>query len=94
MTTYRVRLPFASFLLRADFAQASSPLEVNYDPDEGDDSWGPTPYQVADARHEPSQAARLAVQDCGRDWYAYPDDDRDDCEILDALIRDAGIKKI
>jgi hypothetical protein len=73
---------------------AASSIEVNHDPDKNEDDWLTTPYQVADARHDPSQAARLAVQDCGRDWYAWHSDDRGDEEILDALIRDAVIEEL
>jgi len=43
--------------IRADFAQASSPLEVRYD---GGD-WVGTQYQVADARHRESEALRLVL---------------------------------
>lgn len=38
-----------------DFAQASSPLTL-----EGDS----TPFQVADARHRPAEAARLLIEWC------------------------------
>jgi len=44
--------------IRADFAQASSPLEVRYD---GGD-WVGTQYQVADARHRESEALRLVLE--------------------------------
>ena len=44
--------------IRADFAQASSPLQVRYD---GGD-WVGTQYQVADARHRPQEALRLVIR--------------------------------
>lgn len=44
-----VRLVF-----RADFAQASSPIEI-----EGEDGFNSTPYQVADARHKVREAADM-----------------------------------
>jgi hypothetical protein len=93
-STYRVRLTFGSFLFRADFSQAASSIEVNHDPDEDEDSWGPTPVQVADARHEPEQAARLLVEDCGPDYYARPDDGRDSDEILAEVMAAATVKRL
>lgn len=40
----------------ADFAQASSQLTFRAI---GDEEWQPTPYQVADAAHDPERALRL-----------------------------------
>jgi hypothetical protein len=53
----------------ADWAQASSAIKVSWHkpgnhPD-GDDDWQSTPFQVADARHSPREAARL-VSDWGK----------------------------
>ncbi len=45
--------------LRADFAQASSPILYARDGDEFDS----TPFQVADARHDRTEAFRLV-----REW--------------------------
>jgi len=90
-TTYRVTLPFATFRLRADFDRAGSDIEVNFDPDADDDSWGHTPYQAADARHDVAAAARLAVEHCGRDWYAEPGDEREDEDILDEVMAAAKV---
>lgn len=53
------------FQIRADFTQASSPIEVrwggDYWPTEGD--FEPTVFQVADARHDYDEAAQLVY-----DW--------------------------
>lgn len=44
--------------IRANFADASSTIEISL---ETPDCWQSTPHQVADARHRPSQALRLAM---------------------------------
>lgn len=59
--------------VRADWSQASSSIKVSwFKPttreggiDDGFDDWQSTPFQVADARHSPREAARL-VSDWGR----------------------------
>ena len=43
--------------IRANFAQASSPILARYD----DGEWFGTPYQVADARHSSLAACRLVA---------------------------------
>lgn len=50
-----------SIEVRADFAQASSPLMFRVAGDD-DDAWRPTPYQVADARHDASRALALVSE--------------------------------
>ena len=48
--------PWDDFKFQADFTQATCPIQVcwtEYDP------WIVTPFQVADARHNPKEAWRL-----------------------------------
>lgn len=44
--------------VRANFAEASSTIEVSW---ESKDNWKSTPFQVADARHRPVVALKLAL---------------------------------
>lgn len=62
MTTYQVLRAGAPLLtFRADFAQASSQIMIcDHD---GSQAAG-TPFQVADARHRPLEAARLLNRWC------------------------------
>lgn len=55
MNTTR-RIPGTDAEIKADFAQASSPIMVRFD---RDDDWRSTPFQVADAKHNPAEAVRL-----------------------------------
>jgi hypothetical protein len=43
--------------IRADFAQASSPIQARHDGGE----WVSTPFQVADARHRRRNALKLVL---------------------------------
>jgi hypothetical protein len=72
--TYRVKLTFGSFLLRANFSEASSNISTNFDPDEEMDSWSPTRFQVADSCHNEKNAAVLVLKDCGQDFWLDPSD--------------------
>jgi hypothetical protein len=44
--------------IRANFADASSTIEISWG---RPDAWQSTPHQVADARHRPANALRLAL---------------------------------
>ena len=44
--------------IRANFADASSTIEISWG---RPDAWQSTPCQVADARHRPANALRLAL---------------------------------
>jgi hypothetical protein len=57
-TKYQSHKTGETIEIRADFAQASSPIQARYD---GGD-WEPTPYQVADARHRNRTALRLVLR--------------------------------
>lgn len=87
MSIYSADLGFDMFRFRCDFAQASSPLLTQ----DADGEWHSTPYQVADARHDRYRALRLLVEYSGRDYYAAPDDWREDSEILDELLGDVDV---
>lgn len=56
-----------TMLVRCNLAEASSPVQVDYQTSEGD-GWQGTQYQCADARHRTSGliaiAKRLAAQAC------------------------------
>lgn len=86
-TTYSADLGFDTFRFRCDLAQAASPLLTQ----DAEGEWHSTPYQVADARHDRYRALRLLVEYSGRDYYAAPDDCREDSEILDELLSDVGV---
>ena len=45
--------------VRADFSQASCPLQFRLAEDHEGDDWLPTPYQVSDAAHDPQRALSL-----------------------------------
>lgn len=51
--------------LSANFAEAASPIKVSWRKpghnsyDDSADDWQSTPFQVADARHNPREAARM-----------------------------------
>ena len=56
--TYKFRNRHGDYLwIRADFAQASSPLLFSWD---GED-FHSCPFQVADARHRPLEACKLVA---------------------------------
>lgn len=84
-TIYTVQLPFDKFRFSADLAEASAQIRVVGTADDTDEDWG-TQYQTADARHRETDAARLALRACGREYFAAPGDDRSDDEILDELL--------
>ena len=54
--------------IRADFAQAASPIgwqDIDDDPEEP--TWHGTPFQVADARHDEKAALRLVRDHLDKD---------------------------
>lgn len=59
VTKYQHKQTGSTIEIRADFTQASSPIEVRYDGKQ----WQTTQYQVADAKHEPRNALLLVL-----DW--------------------------
>lgn len=92
MTTYTFVTPYDSFRFRANFANAASPIQSNFDDyDDMDESWRPTGLQVADVGHCPDEAARCILASCGRDWYANPTDERDTETILDEVVSDSRL---
>ena len=84
MPTYTVTTTFGdSFRFTADFSRADSQLFVLSDDDVPEDDGMPVPYQVADARHDETEAAVLLIKYFGRDWWLDPsthveDEDEDD----------------
>lgn len=52
ITKFRNKKTGAIVEIKADFAQASSPISTRWN---GDSEWHGTPYQVADARHPSPQ---------------------------------------
>lgn len=58
-----------SLIVAANWAQASDPIRAAWvepgepTPDDSDDRWFGTPFQVADARHDERRALRLV-----REW--------------------------
>jgi hypothetical protein len=57
ITKFRNKTTGQTVEIKADFAQASSPIEVCYD----GGKWQMTNYQVADARHDTRQALVLVL---------------------------------
>lgn len=54
--TKTIRIPGTDAEIKADFAQASSPIMVRFAPDM---DWESTPFQAADAGHSPRAAVRM-----------------------------------
>lgn len=80
---YTARMPWGETLIvSADLVEASAPICTVSEDDDGEESLDPTPYQTADARHREKDAVMLAVEYCGREWFAQPNDDRETDEIL------------
>lgn len=92
-TTYAIKLTFATIYMRANLAEASSPIYVSCCDDSGgpsEDDWSATAYQTADARHREHEAAILAVISQGREWWCAPEDmslDIDPDEYIGARIK-------
>jgi hypothetical protein len=70
------------FSIVVDLSQANSQICIVNEDDEGEEFLDPTPYQTADARHYKNKAMMLAIEYCGREWYADPKDSRNSSEIL------------
>jgi hypothetical protein len=70
METYKCTTTFDSFVFSADFGDAASPICVSADPEEYDMT--STPFQVADARHEPWEAAILLIKYFGKQYWLSP----------------------
>lgn len=76
-----------TFRFSADLDRASAPICIEGQDDlEDEQRWTQTQYQTADARHRRDDALRLALRACGREYYADPDDRRDESEILNELL--------
>ena len=56
---------YVVFNYRADLAQASSPVEIDYGGE-----WNATPFQTADGRHDPKLTAELLMAWLEGDWYS------------------------
>jgi hypothetical protein len=88
---YTAKMPWGDKLIvSADLVEASAPICTVTEDEDGEESLDSTPYQTADARHRELDAVMLAVEYCGREWYAQPGDTRETAEIL-AEIRQ-GVK--
>ena len=73
MTTYKVTMKSGyEWYMFGDFSQASSSLTACFQDPKCDYDWQGSPYQVADARHIPGNAAEL-LWDHWSEW-----DDGDD----------------
>lgn len=93
-TTYKIDCGFSSFLLRANFAEASSGITVDFGGDfDEDDTWSTTPFQVADAGHDVEKAVRLVLEQ-DSEWYVDPSDDRDEEAQLEALMERVTIREV
>lgn len=80
---YTAKMPWGETLtVSADLVEASAPICTVSEDGEGEESLDPTPYQTADARHREMDAVMLAVEYCGREWFAEPGDKRETSEIL------------
>ncbi len=78
MAVYRVTLVDGSiFLMSGNMEQASAGIQVNWHDTAYDRSggWQSTPYQTADARHSPYDAAQLVAE--------YFKSGPDDCEEVE-----------
>lgn len=84
-TIYAISTTFGETVhFAADLTQASAPIsDVD---DETLEIGSSTQYQTADARHDLQTAAELYISTLGREWFAAPDDDRDDHEIIADVI--------
>lgn len=56
-----------------------------------DNTWLPTPYQTAHARHLDSEVLRLVVDHLGAEWYADPSSDKSHEEQLSAACKGAKL---
>lgn len=88
MSTYTADLGFDRLTIEVDLSQASSP--ITYEGADGE--WVTTPFQCADAGHDEARAMRLVLEYLGRDYYAEPDDDRDDDDIVADLLDGVDIE--
>ena len=91
MTQYFVKTTFGSFRFQADFVQAACNICSLPDSDDAESEGSPTPYQVADARHIPADAAKLLLEYFGRDYWCDPDcvdEDDDGNETFNGMSKD------
>lgn len=82
MTRYRIETTFDTTIMHAHLVEASAP--ISYETDDGEVVC--TPYQTADARHYPEEAALLVYRYLGPEHWLSPDDERPEDE--DDYIRD------
>lgn len=81
MEKYNIVMPWGETLtFSANLARAEVPIYIVSDNEEIT-----TQYLTAHAKHRLHDAAMLAIKYMGRDWYASPDDDRSNEEILTEL---------
>jgi hypothetical protein len=64
MDVYTVECWGLGFRLRADFSDASCPIEIEHCEDK---TWMATPHQVATFCHSPELAVRWMLEDAARD---------------------------
>jgi hypothetical protein len=79
------------FYLDANFSDASSPILVGERPDDLEY----TPFQVADVRHCPEQAAALIISWWGPGYYLSGDEEIDeDADTYDGMTKDEYIESL
>ena len=77
MSTYTVKLTFGDTLtFEANLAEASAPIRIIEE--EGGSQL--TPYQTADAQHDPMEAAVLLIKNLGPHYWLNPEDDKPENE--------------
>lgn len=75
-TIYTVTLADGQkFQMEANLAEASAPIRANFHSEE--DTWDITPYQTADAEHNPMRAAELCAE--------YFSTGEDDCTEVESV---------
>lgn len=93
MSVYRMEMPWGDEVrFDVDLTQQTSQIKLL--PDEEGWEIQSIPYQSADARHCKDAAAELVLQWLGREWYASPDDERDDDDILEELMESVEVEEV
>lgn len=86
MTTYETIYCSATFKMRADFAEASSPIHAG----DADGNWTSTPYKVIDFAHKPEAAMRQLLIEAERDGGELDDYVEDEIKVAVEGIRVAS----
>jgi hypothetical protein len=69
MTTYKCKTTFDTLHFEGGFAEASSPIYAEAE----SGHWVCTPFQVADAGHDPKEAALMIIKWFGPDYWLNPE---------------------